>query len=569
MIGKNYIFQITFQGTKTITSPINDDFLIEWTKENEQIFFRKVVSTQFLFCKDDFNLLFDIESSCDRCELVQFDIIRKCSTGDFNIFTGFFNMNEGDWDEQNCSVLISPSPYDEYNCLFDSWEEEQNILNATTKQEFGFFIGVVECQQCTGDAFSDTYIISQAPYPVCLPISEGWTLTGANFTNTVVVDPNISLYQTTNGVITATYCREFLSGTVAPNGGGWVAVSGGFARPLNVSTSVADTTITNTATGIIVSYKVSGFDDGSINDNIDNGVLLSDILNKLNDCGHTIKSNFFGINSDNSNPTNQAYTFALANLQNLIWFQKTDIKNASAQNNATIANLDLKTLLETLQNTFNVRWVIQNDVLCIEHVSYFQAVQGQDISNLSSIQGKRKYSYRSEELPQYEVFEWMDSVSTYFEGSRIIYKGFCVTKGAKKEYNIEVVTTDFNYIINNPDSINDEGFFLLAAIEYQGAYYIENDNKALSWTELHENLWRWNRPQLKGNMNGIDTTFETAIRLKQQEELEFRLCCEDLENFNPSELINTNMGWAEISKATFSGKSNCIKIDPLLESNCN
>lgn len=569
MIGKNYIFQITFQGTTTVVNPVNDDFVLERTKEGEEVFFRKVVTTQFLFCKDDFNLLWQIENSCDRCELIQFDIIRKCSTGNFNVFTGDFNLNDADFDELNCSVSIAPTSYDDYTCLFETWDEEQNVLNGTTKQQFGFFLGTIECQTCIETGINTTFPDSLIPQAQCTPpLDSTWALTRKEITNAVLLGSQI--YQVTNGTATSTYCREFVAGTVQPSGSNWQAVTGGFARPLTVDYSYINSTIFySPGTQILEQdYFITGYQNNTIAEPIDNGVLLSDILEKLNDCGYTIKSNFFGINPDGTNPTNQAYDFAFSNLQDLIWFQKSDIKNPYAQNNATIADLSLKDLLESLKNMFNVKWEIQNNQFCIEHITYFNAVQGQDISNLTSIQGKRKYSYRSEELPQYEVFNWMDNVSVYFNGSRIIYNGFCVKKGEKKEYPVENVTTDFTYIQNNPDQIDDNGFFVLAAIEYNGSYYIENDNKALSWTELHENLWRWNRPQLEGNMNGTNTTFETAIRLKQQEELEFRLCCEDLEQFDPKNLIKTNLGWAEILKATFSAKSNCIKIDPVHESNC-
>ena len=568
MIGNKYIFKITFQGTTTQVNPINDDFTIEWTRENDAIFFRQAVSTQFLFCKDDFDLLYAIEQSCDRCELVKFDIVRKCSTGDFVAFTGYFNMNEGDWNEQNCSVSISPSPFDSYTCLFDNWQTEKNIISGTAKVTVEPFIGIIECQTVTKAPIPPLvpFILSAIPN-ADFPTGTGWTITRNEVNGVTLIGTNPNQYEAQGNIITE-FCREFVAGATIPNGTGWIPTTGGFARLLPTTFQPNQSDLNPSGNQLTQIYSITGINEEGELYSFDNGVPVESVLELwANECGLTIKSNLLGINADSSNPTNQAYTFALARLQDIIVFQKTDIKNALAFQNASIAKVALEKILIQL-GIFNTKWVIQNDVLCIEHVSYFEEAQGQDISALDSIRGLRSYKYNNEELPQFERFGWMDSVSPYFEGDDIIYSGFCVSKGVEKDYSVDLVTTDLNYLLAYPDSIENQGFFLLAAIQYNGGYYVDDSNKALSWTELHENLWRWNRPQLDGNMNGTDTTFETAIRLKQQEELEFRLCCDDLKQFNPSELIKTNLGWGEISKATFSAKTNCVKVDTVHESNC-
>lgn len=572
MIANKYIFQITFQGTTTQVEPINDDFVIDWTKEKGQQFYRKVVSTQFLFCADEFKLLFDIEKSCDRCELVQFDITRKCSTGDYIIFSGYLNMNEGnDWNEKKCSVSFTPQPNDTYTCLFENWKDEKNIITGTQKETVEQFIGVIECQTVTEPPIPplQTFILSSIPNAAPPSVGEGWTITDNEVNGVTLVGTNPNQYEVQGNIVTE-FCREFIATGTQPPGTGWIAVTGGFARPISAAFQYEQSDLNPSDGDLHQIYSVSGYDQetGQVF-SYDNGATLESVLQLWTGlCGYSIKSNFFGINSDNTQPANQAYTFALSRLQNILLYQITDIKFALAFNNASIAKITLEKVLTSLRNTFNIKWTIKNNTLCIEHVTYFALNQGRDLSNEAAQKGLCKYNYISDDLPQYERFTWANSVSPYFAGSDIVYSGYCSTRDKVEEYKNDCFTTDLDYVLSNPEDIENNGFFFMAAIEYNGALYVDDSNKALSFTELHENLWRWERPQLNGNMNETSTIFESTTRTKQQEPIETRICCEDLEQFNPSDLVRSELGWGEILKASFSAKTNCLKLDLLHESNC-
>lgn len=572
MLLDEYTFQIVFNGATTVVEPVNDDFIINWEEEDGEIFLRQTLSTEFVFCESDYKILEEIENSCNRCLKVLFRII--CKADNELIFDGYLNMNKGKWSPCFCQVSFTPITQDEYSCIYEKCEIEKNILATTPKVTVSQFIGVVECETCTQfipSIFVGNPLTEGADCSPPLLVSEGWTVTYNS----------IEQGASQNGIsteITTRYCREFFAGTVQPPGATWVAVAGGFARPVNaVFTNQTTTTI---ATNVILReyfFTVAGYEfesedeDGNIIPafyyEYDNGMKLEDVLNLfLFECGLPIKSNFFGINPDNTAPNNTAYQFAALNYHNIIIYEISDIINADATENATISNRTLKAILNAFK-CLEVYWKVIDGKICIEHISYFEEAEGtEDITNDPCIDKLESYTYSDESTPQFEKFKWLFESSEYFAGNDITYTGFCVDFGESEDKDCEAYT-DLNHAIANLEN-NSKGLFFMSTVEFNGQFYVNNSNNSLSFTEIHENLFLWNRCQSEGIINGQPKTFFTFKRIKEQEPLTTDFCCADFKEYDPSKLVKTQLGWGQTKSASFSAKGKCITREFIHNQNC-
>ena len=79
-------------------------------------------------------------------------------------------------------------------------------------------------------------------------------------------------------------------------------------------------------------------------------------------------------------------------------------------------------------------------------------------------------------------------------------------------------------------------------------------NVDLSTANLMLDYFQWDRIFLNGHMNSgavapqVEiTTFESAQKIKLQDEIEFPLCCKD--DFDPMNTITTEMGDGAVSSA--------------------
>jgi len=95
-------------------------------------------------------------------------------------------------------------------------------------------------------------------------------------------------------------------------------------------------------------------------------------------------------------------------------------------------------------------------------------------------------------------------------------------------------------------------------------------NVHLSTANLQASYFTWDRIFLTGHLNngatGLPacseiTVFNSAIRKKLQEEIEFPICCD--EDFDPMDCITTEMGDGEVYQAVRTMKS--IKVQLLYD----
>lgn len=292
---------------------------------------------------------------------------------------------------------------------------------------------------------------------------------------------------------------------------------------------------------------------GSISETYTRNRLLNDVLEWLaTDAtvgispGSNYSSEFFTLDTN-------YVTLASNKLKYLTIAQKSDIVRPTSTNPATTAMLSWEELMNILWVMFQVVWHYDSDTdtIHVEHISWYDNDPGLDLRTQILARSTNKFSYNKDEMPKYEKFSFMEADNVNFVGVPIWYDSSCVNQDPKTnvlEKSINV-TTDLEYIINNPDSISDEGFVILCNIYSGGNYYVETTigayvdeiklNMRLSWANLHNAYYRHNRVLIEGYMNETLTTFWTAQRNILQEC--FAIVCPS-DNYDPNDYITTELG---------------------------
>lgn len=310
------------------------------------------------------------------------------------------------------------------------------------------------------------------------------------------------------------------------------------------------------------------------------GRLLYDVLVELISriCPEitTIKSDFFQWNPDILTDTN--YVTGLENeLMHLSLHQKSDVRTPNSSEPASKGVLTFAKIAKWFSDMFNVWWYMENETtLRFEHVSVIGTALGLDLTQepyLSKVEHQRTYEYDKSELPKIEKFQFMEQENVDNTGFDIEYKdsnGDWSLCAGDSDTTIapDSLTTDLILIQQNPSDVSRSGFVMMAndynGVEYQvrvsvGAFTGQNViNGALGWANLHENYLKWERALEEGVMNRQFTSFNTKKRVKKQKGFKITLCCE--EEFNPVNLVKTNLGTGKIEEAEIDFKTRKLEL---------
>lgn len=533
--------------TKEVFPQNGNTFAVTWEKEEEKAFFSKKLKGKMLFTGEDFHWLYVYENSQYKCDPITLIIEKNCS-GEFAEFiVSRLILNKADWDLDQCTCSIEAEEEDRYTCYNDNKDKEVNLLQIVPlKKTVGLLQGTLEYQDCSGLNGEDQWCGLGS-------VAEGWTV--LSFYQT---DPDGTGGFPDPGSFNIKWVREVIS-SVTPLGAPWISIGGGqYAKAPS-----------------LYGYRSYGgqFDRGydyQVGGSIDNGMALKDCFEALinQSCyPMTVKSNFFNWNSDDpSNHTNYV-TEQLSKVENLILFQKSDVKRPNTSNNATIANITLEKLIKDICNIFQLKWDIDEDGnFIIEHVSFFQKGVGLNLVGRFDQrlrEGKRKYSYDLDNMPKKELFQFMDDKYTYgdFKGVPIIYSNSCAGKGDKqdKDWIVENIITDVSFVLNNPSSdsqiVSDDGFVLIACDEnnkiISEAPILGGNtlNNTLSWGRLHVDYWRFQRVFNRFSMNNVQTNALSVVPTKKGVTLDVTLCCGEV--FDPENKVLSQLGEGIVSEANF------------------
>ena len=574
MLHPDYTFFVFYDSVETQVFPTVNTLLFQDTKDGNFDAHRRSLETELIFDNkgdsEDFTFLYAIHEA-SPCALVEFRIKYKGVTKYPALLR--FGSEGIRFNLSKCTVSAKLDIDDEYYCLFSNWEREIDILDGTTKYEVFTSIGEIEEVICT----KINEVVYEPFVSDCLPDNDGWV---------VKKHEDAPLIGTSHEHKT-TWVREKVTigcsggDIVEPPGGGWIMITDNcptnttWVREPRRVFDAENSSLDESSEILISIWKIT---NEELPEKFTNAVSLKEVLEDFNPCAGTVKSNFFSINPDGTNPDNDAYTEAEKELANVLIFQKTDIKNFSFSNPALDGLWTFKAIIEHLIEQFNVDFRIISGDLIIEHVSYFEKSQGFDFTQpayAKSIEGLDEFSYDNSKVARFEKWTFQEKVSSIFAGRAIEYD--CVGEDDQSEivHPLEDINNDIAYIIENTDDIDNDGFIFINAFKDDlGDYYLTSElselnanalviNGHLSIPNLQQNYWRWQRPLPDGTMNESPISFESSINRKTQVELTIKLPRADYhDSFNPNDLVKTQFGWAEIESARYDARTCDLTIIP-------
>lgn len=567
-----YRFICTVSATETDVTPVNEGIKFVWELEGDGRFYRRKMPTTLLFRKADytyFKALYDVSD----CQRVDVRIENNCSGDWATDFSGYIALGDANWNYDRKEVEIKVEVSDADECIIREIETEKNwlMLAGVNTIDLATLYGAVETTTCTyapgtplGNPFAPTY------YKACWSGTATQTdrvpdpaLAWRPYEHTQTFDPvgGTQSYETT-------WARETITQVPTPPGFGWVNLGANkWVRPVLYS-NVVETSVSNSTETTLT------FSAEAVDITISNGKSFNDCLAAAVDalaCDiDEVVSNFFGINPDGTEPANDAYTFAADRMQNVLIFQKSDIVNENASNDATILTLSLKQVLDALRDSAEIYWAVRDvagvNTMYIEHYSYFEGVNGLDLTTLEDgkyIVGTNKFD-STDKTPAYEVFSMNEAYLDNFLPLRISYP--CGNE-KRIEKAISTMATDVGGLLNNSRA-GLVGFVLVATatVDADNALvdnYNYDMNGAFSWVGLGQNLLSWNRYNTEGYSNIGVMVVQSVKRRRQQAPLTIPHCCDD--TFTPDENINTGLGWGQVKSAEHDTRTGLLTLTLIYE----
>jgi len=530
----------------------------EFKKESNLLYYRHEAKDKLKFSHpDDWALLQpQIE---DECGEVSVYIDRLCQGEYVRYWEGVFTIFDSTIHYGQCWLEVKPDPADDYTCFEKALKSEVNIFTSGGEVTVTAVGGTYETQTCSNLSLTTgCTIFNQAistPLNDCLTEPSEWCLKE----NIVLLDgqqvgvcdkepdEGATVEQTTR------WHREVA--TVDCVGGVPTAPLWGSGWNLLED----DCGGSNTSTW----WRCPPISNGTLLGDYTRGRTLEGVLNTLLSqmgCGLSVKSDFFDINALGDAPVNVAYDYAAQYLHHLTLHQKSDIKRPDATQGSTSQAWDLKPkdFFEDLQKIFNVWYIIVDDVLILEHYSFFTSVLGWDLTGESMV---LKLDYSGNENVRSEEYFWNEENSNYsFRSKPILYD--CGDED--KEVRCSLFSTDISYTQNpdNEDKVSDEGFMLIANALHDGDLILIDNNDPLRWQMLQPALHQHGRLYKSGSINGAPAAdFLSWKPYKKQEKFKTDYCCG--QTFDPQNLITTSLGNAVVGSATHNIFSNRLEIEPL------
>lgn len=593
-INDKYRFIITTPTGQFTATPDVSQLRWQWRKHSDEDFFIKELATPLRFINSsklsifDFDKLHTVERSGHLCDRTEINIEKNCGEGWTLFYSGYLAMVDGEWDVDRCTVEIKPRTLDSLACLIDNWKSEKNIVNYSDFQTISRIEGEIEEKKCCEDetGYPDDHINLQTQgitYSVstgCIDGS-GWNI----MRNEMSFRLYGRLFDALRGewTICTSWIREKWTGGGTPSSPGWTQDNGDYVRPIP---TILDSQI----------ESLSTVDADNLSDalfwqqyqrlpDLQFGLSLNEVLDGLINerCTFTVISNFFGINPDGTNPSNIAYDYAQDYLQELMIFDVNAFQGDITQGPTTLP-ITLESMWRDLKTIFNVTMRSSGGNLYIEHVSYLQDRFMLDLTTpemVGHLKGKRKYTYKEDELPRYERWEYANEPDGYFRPIQVEYRGDCVRPDEEKtdSYIAQnfVVDVDGIFLSNMTESENRyaETLFALVAtkdgvvnrypVTPLGGEVVTNG--VMTWPNLFENLHRWGRKKKTGIVQryvddpGVSTEFFSRVYNRSQKDIRIPLCCSDLDQFAPEDYVRTQLGWGKVQEATYEEPGGILNLN--------
>lgn len=269
----------------------------------------------------------------------------------------------------------------------------------------------------------------------------------------------------------------------------------------------------------------------------------------------------------------------------LLISQKSNIINGEYKTPAQKAPITLQQIMTMLRDIYKCYWYIEDGKFKIEQVSWFRnggsygynPIIDYDLTQLENVRNGKKlafatseYSFDKVEMPERYQFEWMDDVTTPFEGLPIEITSKYVTAGKIEEINISNFTSDIDLMLLNPGAISLDGFALFAAVMPSGGgqlelpftrqtvdgveYFLQNGY--LSFINIQQTYWVYDMPARNFKINNSQYYALGGLERKKKQTLNFPAGTTDP---NPMQLVKTYIGNGQVDKLSVNLCSRNIK----------
>lgn len=268
----------------------------------------------------------------------------------------------------------------------------------------------------------------------------------------------------------------------------------------------------------------------------------------------------------------------------LLISQKSNIINGEYQTPAQKAPVTLQQIMTMLRDIYKCYWYIEDGKFKIEQINWFRnggsygynPIIDYDLTQLENVRNGKKlafatseYSFDKVDMPKRYQFEWMDDVTTPFEGLPIEITSKYVTAGKIEEINISNFTSDIDLMLLNPGAISSDGFALFAAVTPSGGgqlelpftrqtvdnveYYLQNGY--LAFINIQPTYWVYDMPARRFKINNTPN-YAIGIERKKKQTLNFPAGTTDP---NPMQLVKTYIGNGQVDKLSVNLCSRNIK----------
>jgi hypothetical protein len=269
----------------------------------------------------------------------------------------------------------------------------------------------------------------------------------------------------------------------------------------------------------------------------------------------------------------------------LLISQKSNIINGEYKTPAQKAPIALQQIMTMLRDIYKCYWYIEDGKFKIEQVSWFRnggsygynPIIDYDLTQLENVRNGKKitfatseYSFDKVEMPERYQFEWMDDVTTPFEGLPIEIMSKYVTAGKIEEINISNFTSDIDLMLLNTGAISSDGFALFAAVTPSGGgqlelpftkqtvdgveYFLQNGY--LAFINIQPTYWVYDMPARNFKINNSPDYAMGGLERKKKQTLNFPAGTTDP---NPMQLVKTYIGNGQVDKISVNLCSRNIK----------
>lgn len=322
---------------------------------------------------------------------------------------------------------------------------------------------------------------------------------------------------------------------------------------------------------INVPYNDVFYEAGNANSlrnvSVSNTFYVNEIIEDIFSCtGLELRSNFFNINNDNTNPDNSEYDFAIEYLQQLKIAQSFDIIRESAIEDSfgKSGTFPAKQMILEFNRLFGLILIYDStaDVLRWEHYTYFES-KGIDFE-LQNIE----YEFSDDA----DINKDIINTETWTMAQPSPTDGFYTTKIDYQNYSLN---SEINDITKKSDKFMTDIFGCLNNKDYEGDAYkklfflMATDgsnvialNSALSMRSIVENLHYRNRALKTGLHDNRPVTF-SGYSVGLSAEISFFGSFKVFNKINPTNTVKLNVngnGTWLIDEMEIEGKKITIKI---------